>query len=54
MYCSHCGGQLFYQDLNHHSWCYCCDTIVPVSPCKASFWSLFAVLIMAWTVNIGG
>ncbi|MEX2316274.1 MAG: hypothetical protein WD669_03920 [Pirellulales bacterium] len=53
MYCSHCGGQLFYKDLNNAGWCIRCDTIVSVSRCKIPFWNLMAVLTMAWPLQLG-
>jgi len=53
MYCSHCGGPLFYQNLDHDSWCARCSSVVQASPCKVSFWNLFAVFTIAWTLTVG-
>ena len=52
MYCSHCGGQLHYKDLNEDGWCPRCASVVNVSPCKIPFWNLMAVFIMAWTLSL--
>jgi hypothetical protein len=52
MFCSHCGEELNYKDLNNDGWCDRCARIVGASPCKVPFWNLLAVFVMAWTLAI--
>ena len=54
MYCSHCGQQLFYKDLERCSWCGRCQAIVEISRCKVSFWNLMAVFTLLWVANVYG
>lgn len=54
MYCTQCGAQLNYKNLVGEGFCDSCETVVSVSPCKVSFWSLMAVFIMLWTLALPG
>jgi hypothetical protein len=51
MFCSHCGSELHYKDLNNDGWCAHCDGVVSVSRCKVPFWNLMAVFTLAWTLQ---
>jgi hypothetical protein len=53
MYCSHCGRDMHYENLEHDGYCENCGSVVQVSPCKVSFWTLLAVFTCAWTLTIG-
>ena len=52
MFCSHCGEDLHYKDLNNDGWCERCAAVVVTSACKVPFWNLLAVFVMAWTLTI--
>jgi hypothetical protein len=53
MYCSHCGGEIFYKDLSSEGWCGRCDNIVSTWDCKVPYWHLMATFTMAWIVLVG-
>jgi hypothetical protein len=52
MYCSRCCRQMHYANPEHNGWCEGCQAVVQVSPCKVSFWNLFAVFTCLWTLAI--
>jgi len=52
MYCPHCGRQLHYRDPYNQGWCFHCADIVRISPCKIPFWSLMAVFVLLWTLQV--
>jgi hypothetical protein len=53
MYCSRCGGQLHYKNLDNAGWCEHCASVVNVWPCKVPFWNVMAVIMMAWMAQVG-